>query len=164
MIAAVNERVHNLVTTIIIAILFAYVIFPAVRLLSTADAAGTGCNLRLRRRPCVAIGFANEAVDLSRTLAAMLRSVEGQITHPGTSPILTHFPPGVRTFIVRNAARVGIIASTFAGKHRDAGLRHAAWHEAEQIRATFLRIHATKLLCTTRGDDPEAITVEGATA
>jgi len=167
MIAAVMERVHNLVTTIIIAILFAYVIFPVVRLL----------NRRMPRAlavifvyvvALVAIGFAvaylapavaSEAVDLSRTLPAMLRTVEGQIAHPGTSPILGHFPPEVRTFIVQNAARAGIIASTFAGNigmQAFGMLRGTATLivdtflmlalafffiiEAEQIRATFLRL------------------------
>lgn len=167
MIAAVIERVHNLVTTIIIAILFAYVIFPAVRLLS-----------RRMPRPLavifiyivalVAIGLAvaylapavaSEAVDLSRALPATLRSVEGQIAHPGASPILGRLPPEVRTFIVQNAARVGIIASTFAGNigaQAFGMLRGTATLivdtflmlalafffiiEAEQIRATFLRL------------------------
>lgn len=118
MISALIERVHNLVTTIIIAILFAYVIFPAVRLLSTRMPRALAV-IFVYVVALVTIGFAiaylapavaNEAVDLSRTLPAVLRTVEGQITHPGTSPILRHFPPEVRTFIVKNAARVGIIA------------------------------------------------------
>lgn len=167
MISILIERVHNLVTTIIIAILFAYVIFPAVSRLSS----------RMPRALAVifvyvvalltvglAIAYlapavAKEAVDLSRTLPAMLRNAEGQITHPGTSPILGRFPPEVRTFIVQNAARVGIITSTFAGNigmQALGMLRGTATLifdtflmlalafffiiEAEQIRATFLRL------------------------
>jgi predicted PurR-regulated permease PerM len=167
MISALIERVHNLVTTIIIAILFAYVIFPAVRLLSTRMPRALAV-IFVYVVALVTIGFAiaylapavaNEAVDLSRTLPAVLRTVEGQITHPGTSPILRHFPPEVRTFIVQNAARVGIIAGRFAGNigmQAFAMLRGTATLivdtfliltlafffiiEAEQIRATFLRL------------------------
>lgn len=167
MFAVVINRVHNIATTIIIAILFAYAIFPAVRVLSTRMPRALAV-IFIYIVALIAIGFAvaylapavaSEAVDLSRTLPATLRTIEGQITHPGTSPILGHFPPEVRAFIVQNAARVGIIASTFAGNigmEAFGMLRGTATLivdtflmlalafffiiEAEQIRATFLRL------------------------
>src|SRR5579872_6773468 len=122
MVAAALDRVRNLITTIIIAILFAYVIFPAVRLLSA----------RMPRALAVivvyiialaAIGFtvvylapaiASEAVSLSHTLPATLRTLETEIAHPRTSPILSHLSPEVRTLILQNAARAEVIASTLA--------------------------------------------------
>lgn len=167
MFAVVINRVHNIATTIIIAILFAYAIFPAVRVLSTRMPRALAV-IFIYIVALIAIGFAvaylapavaSEAVDLSRTLPATLRTIEGQITHPGTSAILRHFPPEVRAFIVQNAARVGIIASTFAGNigmEAFGMLRGTATLivdtflmlalafffiiEAEQIRATFLRL------------------------
>lgn len=167
MVAVVINRVHNIATTIIIAILFAYAIFPAVRVLSTRMPRALAV-IFIYIVALIAIGFAvaylapavaSEAVDLSRTLPATLRTIEGQITHPGTSAILRHFPPEVRAFIVQNAARVGIIASTFAGNigmEAFGMLRGTATLivdtflmlalafffiiEAEQIRATFLRL------------------------
>ncbi len=167
MTGAVIERVQNVFTTIIIAVLFAYVIFPAVRLLSA----------RMPRALAVivvyifalaAIGLAaaylapaigSEAVELSRAVPLALRSVENQVAHPGTSQIFARFPPEVRTVILQNAARLGAIASTFAGNIGSRALdmlRGTATLvvdtfvmlalafffiiEAEQIRATFLRL------------------------
>ncbi len=166
-VGAVIEHVKNLFTTIIIAILFAYVIYPAVRRLST----------RMPRPLAVivvyilafaAIGFtaaylapaiATEAIELARAMPAALRSVESQVAHPGTSQFLAHFPLAVRTFIVQNAARFEVIATTFAGNvglhaldvlHGTATLVVDTFVmlalafffiiEADQIRATFLRL------------------------
>ena len=167
MVAAALDRVRNLITTIIIAILFAYVIFPAVRLLSA----------RMPRALAVivvyivalaAIGFtiaylapaiATEAVQLSRALPAALQTAQAQMAHPGASRVLDRFPPEVRTFVVQNAARLGAIAGAFAGNvgmQALGMLRGTATLvidtflmltlafffiiEAEQIRATFLRL------------------------
>lgn len=122
MALTVISHVQNIVITVIVATLFAYAIFPAVRLLSK----------RMPRAFAVivvyvaalgAIGFtiaylaptiANEAVDLSRRLPATLHTIERQAAHPGTSPLLNRFPPEIRTLVVENAARAGAIVSTFA--------------------------------------------------
>jgi predicted PurR-regulated permease PerM len=167
MLMAIIERVQNVFTTILVAVLFAYVIFPAVRRLSA----------RMPRAMAVivvyiialaALGFtivylapaiASEAVSLSHTLPATLRTLETEIAHPGTSPILSHLSPEVRTLILQNAARADVIASTLAeniGKQAFGMLRGTATlivdtfmmlalafffiTEAEQIRAIFLRL------------------------
>ncbi len=167
MVGAVIEHVQNVFTTMIIAVLFAYVIFPAVRRLSA----------RMPRALAVIVVYvfalaaialavtylapavAAEALQLSRALPVALHSMESQVAHPGTSQIFAHLPLEVRTLIVQNATRLGTIASMFAaslGVQALDMLRGTATLvvdgfvmlalafffiiEADHIRATFLRI------------------------
>lgn len=123
MASVLIHYVKNIVITIIVAILFAYVIFPAVQLLSRRIPRALAV-VAVYIVALVVIGLtvanlaptiAAEAVDLSRRLPAALHDVELQAAHPGTSAVLGRFPPEIRTFVLENAARAGAILGTFAG-------------------------------------------------
>lgn len=123
MTVTVISHVLNIVITIVVAMLFAYAIFPAVRLLSRRMPRALAV-VAVYVAALAAIGFtvvylaptiANEAVDLSHRVPATLHTIELQAAHPASSPLLNRFPPEIRTLVVQNAARAGAIVSTFAG-------------------------------------------------
>jgi predicted PurR-regulated permease PerM len=122
MAATVLSRFENIITAIVLAILFAYVIYPGVRMLSRRMPRALAV-LVVYLVAFIVIGFAAaylaptigfEAVDLSRRLPAILIAVEAQAAHPEASPWLGHLSPQIRALLVANAARAETIVSAFA--------------------------------------------------
>ncbi len=122
MLGIVANHLRNILTTIVAAVLFAYMIFPPVHWLS-------------RRMPRVlavlivyvvllgliafAIAYlaptvARQALDLSQAFPVALRSIETQAADPSSSSLLKHLPPAIRTFALANVARAAAIVGAFA--------------------------------------------------
>src|ERR1700678_3310287 len=96
MLGTAAARIHNILTTIVAAILFAYMIYPPVRLLSR----------RMPRALAVLIVYiivlglvglaiaylaptlTRQAMDLSQTFPATLQSLEKQAANPSSSSLL----------------------------------------------------------------------------
>jgi len=119
MLGTAAERIHNILTTIVAAILFAYMIYPPVRLLS-----------RKMPRPLAVlivyivvlglIGLAiaylaptvtRQAIELSQTFPTTLQSLERDAANPGSSSLLQHLPPELRSFALANLAKAGAVAA-----------------------------------------------------
>ena len=119
MLGTAAARIHNILTTIVAAILFAYMIYPPVRLLSR----------RMPRALAVLIVYiivlglvglaiaylaptlTRQAMDLSQTFPATLQSLEKQAANPSSSSLLKALPPELRSFVLANLARAGAIAA-----------------------------------------------------
>ncbi len=122
MLGVVASHIHNILTAIVAAVLFAYMIFPPVRLLSTRMPRALAV-LVVYVAVLALIAFAiaylaptvgRQALDLSRAFPATLQSLERQAADPRSSSLLKHLPPEIRTFVLANLARAGVIVGTFA--------------------------------------------------
>jgi predicted PurR-regulated permease PerM len=119
MLAMAAGRIHNILTTIVAAVLFAYMIYPPVRLLSR----------RMPRALAVLIVYVvvlglvglavaylaptvtRQAIELSQTFPATLQALERQAADPSSSSLLKALPPELRSFVLANLARAGAIAA-----------------------------------------------------
>jgi predicted PurR-regulated permease PerM len=122
MLGIVADHLRNILTTIVAAVLFAYMIFPAVHWLGR----------RMPRALAVLIVYvvllgliafaiaylaptvARQALDLSQAFPTTLRSLEAQAADPGSSSLLKHLPPEIRTFALANVARAAAVVGAFA--------------------------------------------------
>jgi predicted PurR-regulated permease PerM len=167
LISAALGRIQNVATASILAALFAYAIFPAVRFLSSRmpraiavltvylTALGTAGFAAAYLAPTIAA----EAVGLSRAFPFSLHAVEQALAHPATNSILARFPPEVRALMVHNTAQAAVIGAAIARYmgERTVGLLRGAVSffvdallvftlafffvtDAERIRGTALRL------------------------
>lgn len=122
MLGVVASHVRNILTATVAAVLFAYLIFPPVRLLSTRiprPLAVLVVYVAVLTLIALAIAYltptvARQALELSRALPATLQSLERQAAEPRSSSLLKLLPPEIRAFILANLARVGAIIGAFA--------------------------------------------------
>jgi len=111
-------RIHNVLTTIVVAVLFAYMIYPPVRILSRRMPRALAVlivYIVLLLIIALAVAYlapaiAKQSVELSRAFPAALQSLEQQAANPSSSSLLRHLPPELRTFVLANVARAGAIA------------------------------------------------------
>ena len=119
MISSVFDRVHNTMTVIVFAILFAYFVYPAVKWLA-------------QRRVPVALGtvivyavlgivlagslawlapaIAAQATDLAHSFPHVVTNAQHQISDPAHSALLGRLPASAREEIAANAGKAGAIA------------------------------------------------------
>ena len=122
MLGIVASHLHNILTTIIAAVFFGYMIFPPVHLLNRRMPRALAVLVVYVVVLCliaVAVAYlapivARQALELSRTFPAMLQSLERQAADPTSSSLLKHLPPEIRTFVLANLARAGAIIGAFA--------------------------------------------------
>ncbi|HEY6449306.1 MAG TPA: AI-2E family transporter [Candidatus Cybelea sp.] len=122
MLGIVASHLHNILTTIIAAVFFAYMIFPPVHLLNRRMPRALAVLVVYVVVLCliaVAVAYlapivARQGLELSRTFPAMLQSLERQAADPTSSSLLKHLPPEIRTFVLANLARAGATIGAFA--------------------------------------------------
>ncbi len=124
MVTGVFDRVHNTLTVIVFAVLFAYLVYPPVKWLAN------------RRVPVVLAGIivyialgivvlgsiawlapaiAVQATDLAQNLPHAVANVQQQIADPTHAPFLAKLPLSVRIMIAQNTAKVGALDGEIAG-------------------------------------------------
>jgi predicted PurR-regulated permease PerM len=129
MVTAVFDRVHTTMIEIVFAILFAYAIYPPVKLL-----AARGLPVPLAAL-CVyvilgilVIGalawlaptIASQVETFTREYPHLVAQTQKQIADPVNSPLLSHLPASVRTAIAANAGKAGTLlggVATGIGMH-----------------------------------------------
>ncbi len=122
MLGIAASHLHNILTTTIAAVFFAYMIFPPVHVLSRRMPRAlavlvvyvVGLGLIAFAIAYLAPTVARQAFELSRAFPATLQSLERQAADPTSSSLLKHLPPEIRTFVLANLARAGTIIGAFA--------------------------------------------------
>lgn len=124
MIAAVFDRVHNTLAVIILSILFAYLIYPAIKWLGNRRVpiavAGVIVYAVLGIAVIGALAWLTPAIaaqveDLTRNFPKIVASAQHQIVDPSHSPLLSRLPAAAREQIAANAGKAGALVSGFAG-------------------------------------------------
>lgn len=121
-LGAVANHIRNILTSTLAAVLFAYLIFPPVRLLSRRMPRALAVlvvYLAVLTLIVLAIAYltpalARQALELSRALPATLQSLERQASDPRSSSLLKLLPPEIRAFVLANLARLGAVIGAFA--------------------------------------------------
>ncbi|MBC5806454.1 MAG: hypothetical protein DLM53_11635 [Candidatus Eremiobacter antarcticus] len=123
MISTVLDRVNLVITILLVAVLFSYLIYPAVKQLSTRMS-------RTLAILVVYVGFilalvligaylaptiAEESVQISKAYPNIARQVEVQMANPKGSPLLARLPPRVRAMIADNVPKAGAYIGGLAG-------------------------------------------------
>lgn len=167
MVTAVLDRVHTVLAVLTFSMLFAYVIYPLVKILSRRMPRGVAVTviyLAVIALLVLAGAYLAPAVALQATTFAheyphIVANVQDEIAHPKTSPLLARFPNPVREEIAKNAGEIGNyvgIAAGFVGGKAvgllggtfsfviDAllvfGLAFFFITDLEQIQATLIRV------------------------
>jgi predicted PurR-regulated permease PerM len=128
MLSSVVEHVSNVLTIVVFSILFSYLIYPAVKVLSQ----------KMPRALAVAVVYAGifvavlialaflaptvvtQADEFARNYPATVRDVQHSIADPQQNAILQRFPAQVRDLVAKNAGKVGTyvgIAAETVGSH-----------------------------------------------
>lgn len=123
MLGIVASHLRNVLITTAAAVLFAYMIFPPVQLLSRRMPRAlavlvvyvVALTLIALAVAYLAPTVARQALDLSQAFPATLQSLERQAADPRSSSLLEHLPPEIRMFVLANLARAGAIVGTVAG-------------------------------------------------
>jgi predicted PurR-regulated permease PerM len=122
MLSGVFEHLSSVLEIVIFSILFAYLIYPAVKVLSR----------KMPRALAVAVVYAGifvavlialaflaptvvaQAEEFARNYPATVRDVQHSIADPQQNPILQRFPAQVRDLVAKNAGKVGAYAAIAA--------------------------------------------------
>ena len=125
MVAGVFDRVHNTLVVIILAILFAYFVYPPIKWLGNRRVpiplAGVIVYAVLGIVVISALAWLTPAVatqveDLSKNFPHLVASAQRQIVDPTHSPLLSRLPSAVRSQIADNAGKAGAIVGGIAAK------------------------------------------------
>lgn len=169
MLGVVASHIGNILTATVAAVLFAYLIFPPVRLLSTRIPRALAVlvvYVAVLTLIALAIAYltptvARQALELSRTLPATLQSLERQAADPRSSSLLKLLPPDIRAFVLANLARGGTIIGSFAASLglQAYGILRGDGHVRGRCVADT---HADVLLCDRCRTHPRRIHAPGA--
>ncbi len=166
MVAAVLDRVHHVITVILVAVLFSYLIYPAVRVLESRLPRAlavvavyiVAVGIVAAAAAALAPAVGAQASDLARQMPAEIAALQHGMEAPGTDPVLSRLPPDARTWIAAHAAdaeRGLTTGATFVGARALGVVRGTASvlidvvlvlalafffvTDAERIRATAMR-------------------------
>jgi predicted PurR-regulated permease PerM len=124
MATGVFDRVHNTLTVIVFAVLFAYLVYPPVKWLANRHipvvlaafivyiALGVAV---LGSIAWLAPAIAVQATDLAQNFPHVVANVQHQIADPTHAPFLAKLPLGARTMIAENTAKAGALVGAIAG-------------------------------------------------
>jgi predicted PurR-regulated permease PerM len=124
MTTAVMDRVHNTLVVVIFSILFAYVVYPPIKMLAARRVpialAGIIVYLVLGALVLGALAWlapavAVQAEDLTKNFPSIIAGAQKQIADPTHSPLLQRLPAGIRAAVASNAGRAGVLVSGIAG-------------------------------------------------
>ena len=124
MVTGVLDRVHNTLTVIVFAILFAYFVYPAVKVLAKrgvpVPVAGIVVYavlgvIVLGAIAWLAPAIAAQATDLAQNFPRIVSNAQHQIADPTHSPLLARLPAAAREQIALNAAKAGAMVGALAG-------------------------------------------------
>lgn len=127
MIGLVLSRIELVVSVILISILFAYLIYPPVKLLARFMPRAVAVLLVYAGITLLLVLFvaylvppiAAQANELARTYPHLIQQVQRELTDPRNSRLLQEFPPQVRTLFADNATRLGQEIGTVASRIAD---------------------------------------------
>jgi len=123
MASTVLDRVNTVLTILLLAVLFSYLIYPAVKRLAR----------RMNRAVAISVvyaGFivalvvigaylaptiADESTQIAKAYPQIAKQAQQQIANPRGSPLLAHLPPKVRGLIADNVPKAGAYVGTAAG-------------------------------------------------
>ncbi len=123
MVSTVLDRVNIVITILLVAVLFSYLIYPAVKWLASRMS-------RTLAILVVYVGFilalvligaylaptiAEESVQISKAYPGIEKQVEQQMANPEGSPLLARLPPRVRALIADNVPKAGAYVGGLAG-------------------------------------------------
>ena len=122
MLGIVADHLRNILTTIAASVLFGYMIYPPVRLLSKRMPRALAVlvvYVVVLGLIAIAVAYlaptvARQALELSRAFPTTLQSLERQAADPSSSSLLKHLPPEIRAFALSNLARAGAIVGAVA--------------------------------------------------
>jgi predicted PurR-regulated permease PerM len=124
MVTGVFDRVHNTLTVIVFAVLFAYLVYPPVKWLANRHipvvlaaiivyvALGI---VVLGSLAWLAPAVAVQATELAQNFPHVVANVQHQIADPTHAPLLAKLPVSARNMIAENTARAGALVGTIAG-------------------------------------------------
>ncbi len=124
MATAVLDRVHNTLVVIILAILFAYFVYPPIKWLAARRVPIALAGLLVYAGLAVLVlgalawlspAIAAQAESLARDYPHIVANVQQQIADPRHSPLLTRLPAGARDAIAANAGKAGAMVGGLAG-------------------------------------------------
>ena len=123
MLTAVLDRVHHVITVILIAVLFSYLVYPAVRALESRMPRGLAVLVvYVVAVGVVALGAATlapaigaQANDLAHALPVAVVSLQHGMQTPGNDPLLARLPPDVRDWVAAHAATAQSAVTGAAG-------------------------------------------------
>ncbi len=125
MIGAVFDRVHNTLTVLIFAVLFAYLVYPPIKWLGNRRVPIPLAGLMVYAALAVVVlgalawltpAVATQVQDLTHNFPSIVASAQRQIVDPTDSPVLGRLPESARTTIAANAGKAGAIVGGLAGK------------------------------------------------
>jgi predicted PurR-regulated permease PerM len=125
MISLVFDRVHNTLVVIVLAVLFAYFVYPPIKWLGNRrvpiPVAGAIVYAVLGIAVIAALAWLTPAVaaqveDLSAHFPSIVASAQRQIVDPKDSPLLGRLPESARAAIAANAGKAGAVVGAMAGK------------------------------------------------
>jgi predicted PurR-regulated permease PerM len=124
MATAVIDRVHNTLVVVIFSILFAYVVYPPIKMLVRRGVpvalAGVIVYVVLGGLVLGAIAWltpavATQAADLSQNFPKIVAQVQREIADPTHAPLLQSLPANLRDAIAQNAGKAGVLVGGLAG-------------------------------------------------
>ncbi|MBC5824294.1 MAG: AI-2E family transporter [Candidatus Eremiobacteraeota bacterium] len=122
MASTVLDRVHTVITIIMLAILFSYLIYPGVKRLSRSMPRALAICVIYAAFivALVLIGaylaptIAEESTQIGKAYPQIANQVQRQMVNPQGSPLLARLPPRVRTLIAENASKAGTYVGAIA--------------------------------------------------
>jgi predicted PurR-regulated permease PerM len=124
MITGLFRHIHGTAIVIIFSILFAYAVYPPIKLISRRGVPIViSAVLVYIVLALVVIGaiawlapaIASQLTDLTHNFPRIVTNVQSQISNPTQSPLLQKLPSGVRDQIAANAGKAGAAVSSVAG-------------------------------------------------
>jgi predicted PurR-regulated permease PerM len=126
MVTGVLDRIHTVLAVLTFSVLFAYLIYPLVRVLSRRMPRGAAVALiyvavialLVLSGAYLAPAIVAQAATFTHEYPHIVANLQDEIAHPKSSPLLGRFPDPVREQVARNAGEIGSyvgVAASFVG-------------------------------------------------